>query len=172
MTYKKKAENAAKNLLSKKNIKSGPVDVLKIAKEEGLDVIPYDLGDISGVLHIKNDRGIIGYNQKHSPVRLRFTIAHELGHYILHKHTGNIFVDNNFIQVHYRDENSSTGQVLKELEANAFAAALLMPEDLIKQEIENHHFDLGDETAFTELANLFNVSVQAMTYRISNLNLV
>lgn len=172
MTYKKRAENAAKNLLLKKNIRSGPVDVLKIAKEEGLEVTAYDLGDISGVLHINKDKGIIGYNPKHSTVRQRFTIAHELGHYILHKHTGDIFVDNNFNQVHFRDDKSSTGQVIKELEANAFAAALLMPEELIKLEVENHNFDLADESAFTELAELFNVSVQAMTYRISNLNLL
>ncbi|HMJ71394.1 MAG TPA: ImmA/IrrE family metallo-endopeptidase [Cyclobacteriaceae bacterium] len=172
MTYKKRAENAAKNLLQRKDIRRGPVDVLKIAKEEGLEVKEYDLGDVSGVLHINKNKGIIGYNPKHSSVRQRFTVAHELGHYILHRHTDDIFVDNNFHQVHFRDDQSSTGEVVKELEANAFAAALLMPEDLIKQEVENHHFDLADESAFIDLAKLFKVSVQAMTYRISNLNLL
>lgn len=171
MAYKKRIETLAKSLLEKYETKGTPIDVVEVATKHGLEVKPYDLGDVSGVLHINNDKGIIGYNPKHTKVRQRFTIAHELGHYVMHKNTGDIFIDNSFNQIHYRDEKSSTGEIVKEQEANAFAAALLMPEDALVKEIKNHNFDLADESAFTELADLFNVSIQAMTYRISNLKL-
>ncbi|MBS1951411.1 MAG: ImmA/IrrE family metallo-endopeptidase [Bacteroidetes bacterium] len=170
MAYNR-GEIAAKALLQKFEIKTIPIDIIEIAKRKGLDVKPFDLGEVSGVLHINNDLGIIGFNPKDSKVRQRFTIAHELGHFQMHKSSSNLFIDNNFNQVYFRDKKSSTGELIKEQEANAFAAAILMPQDLLTKEIENYKFDLSDESAFVDLARLFNVSVQAMIYRISNLGL-
>lgn len=170
MAYKR-GEAAAKVLLEKFEIKHAPIDIMDVARRKGLEVKPFDLGEVSGVLHINKDLGIIGFNPKDSKVRQRFTIAHELGHFQMHRSTSSIFIDNNFNQVYYRDKKSSTGELLKEQEANAFAAAILMPEDLLVKEIANYKFDLSDESAFIDLAKLFNVSVQAMIYRISNLRL-
>ena len=96
--------------------------------------MPYSLGqDISGLLAIENNQGTIGYNQNESRVRRRFTIAHELGHYELHKNQSALFVDKQFKI--YRSQNSSTVNNNQELEkeANAFAAAVLMPEEFIKR---------------------------------------
>lgn len=165
----KRIENLAQSILSELNIKSAPVDIKAIAKKKGATIKPYELGEnISGMLFIKDGEGIISYNPTESMVRQRFTIAHELGHLLLHKKTQDIFVDKQF-QVHFRDENSATGQDVQELQANAFAAAILMPKDLLLTEIKKHNFDLGDELAMKELAKLFNVSLQAMTFRMVNL---
>lgn len=165
----KKIENLASSILTDLNIKSAPVDIKTIAKKKGATIKPYEVGEkISGMLFIKNGEGIISYNPTESMVRQRFTIAHELGHLLLHRKTQDIFVDKQF-QVHFRNENSGTGQDIQELEANAFAAAILMPKDLLLTEIKKHNFDLGDESAMKELAKVFNVSLQAMTFRMVNL---
>lgn len=167
-------EQKAANILQQLNITTLPIPVEEIATKRGLEIKSFDLGDdVSGVLMIDNGNGVIGYNPKESKVRQRFTIAHELGHYELHKgenEQNEIFVDKSF-RVEFRDSKSSTGEVRKEQEANAFAAALLMPEKILKKEILNHKFDLADEGTIKELAKLFHVSTTAMAFRIANLNL-
>src|SRR5688572_7924209 len=75
-----------------------PVKIEEIAKSRGLSVVPYPLGaDVSGILSIKNGIGTIGYNQEEPKVRRRFTIAHEFGHYELHKDQSELFIDKQFI---------------------------------------------------------------------------
>ena len=167
----RKIEKLTSKILDDLNIRSLPVPVNKIAESRGLAIKPYDLGeDVSGVLVIKNGHGTIGINPSESSVRQRFTIAHELGHYELHNDGDELFVDKGF-KVLFRDQNSSKGEIRKEQEANAFAAALLMPEKFIREEIERNSFDLTDEDSMKKLAKAFNVSVPAMTFRISNLEL-
>lgn len=65
------------------------------------------------------------------------------------------------------------GEIKQEREANAFAAALLMPKNMVLREVQKFHFDLAgeDENMIKKLADKFEVSTQAMTYRIANLNL-
>ncbi len=146
-----------------------PIKIEEIAKSRGLKVVPYPLGDdVSGLLSIENGIGTIGYNQTEPNVRRRFTIAHELGHYELHREKSHLFVDKQFI---YRSQNS--GNTLEnqkmEQEANYFASAILMPNDLLRKEVEKIHLDLGNEEALRELAKAFEVSVTAMSVRISSL---
>lgn len=167
----KKIERLTINIVEELNITVLPIPVDEIAQKRGIEIKPYDLGEnISGVLFIDSNKGTIGYNPKESKVRQRFTIAHELGHYELHKKSKDLFIDKEFT-VMFRDENSSLGEIKKEQEANAFAAALLMPEKFLLHEIRNRNFDLSEDDTMKELAKLFNVSVPAMTFRIANLNL-
>ena len=167
----KKIEKTARNILSLLNIDEAPVPVDKIAIQRGLKIVPYELGeDVSGVLVMDNGVNTIGYNPEQPEVRQRFTIAHELGHFELHKsHTG-IFIDKSF-RVQFRNSDSATGEYLQEQEANAFAAALLMPEDFLIREIEKNGYHLSMEESIHALAETFNVSSMAMTYRIANLKL-
>jgi Zn-dependent peptidase ImmA (M78 family) len=167
----KKIEKVTTDILQDLSIKELPIPVEEIAIKRGLEIKAYDLGEnVSGALVIVDGKGTIGYNPSESKVRQRFTVAHELGHYELHKHEKGLFVDKDF-KVLFRDGNSSKGEIKNELEANAFAAALLMPEKFLLREVVKQNFDLSDETALKELAKLFSVSVPAMTYRIANLNL-
>jgi Zn-dependent peptidase ImmA (M78 family) len=73
--------------------------------------------------------------------------------------------------VYRRDDQSSTGNDGEEIEANAFAAALLMPMQLMRQEIMKNKLDLDDDKAVAELAKRFNVSSTAMSYRLGKLAL-
>lgn len=171
----KKSENKAKQLLEILDIGINdlPIPVRKIVKECEVKIKPYDLGEnISGVLVLDKGLGTIGYNPFESKVRQRFTIAHELGHFLLHrKHKKQgLFVDKDF-KVHFRDQNSATGEDKQEQEANAFAAALLMPADLLLTKIRELHLDLTNESTIKELAKLFDVSPIAMAIRISNLQM-
>ena len=174
-TVKRQIELHASSLAKKYgNSNTAHVDVHEIAKKLGLSVFGQDLGAVSGVLYIEKGKGIIGYNKNESPVRQRFTIAHEIGHYILHRLDNDIFVDQQtFSQVLYRNNDSAKGEIRHEREANAFAAALLMPRERIIAELEKMPFDLadGDEDAIKTLADEFMVSTQAMLVRVSNLNL-
>lgn len=73
---------------------------------------------VSGMLVVEDDRGAIGYNATHAPVRQRFTIAHEIAHYILHvkkSRKSQLFIDRSV--TFRRDETSSTGDDNQEVEA-------------------------------------------------------
>jgi Zn-dependent peptidase ImmA (M78 family) len=123
--------------------------------------------DLSGMIYIKDGVPIIGVNSLHHPHRQRFTIAHELGHLELHREmiTSEVHVDKDF-PVLMRDPKSARGTEKVEIEANQFAAELLMPEALIKQALENEPFDIDDDSPIEELAKKFRVSRQALEYRI------
>lgn len=167
----KRIEKLACEIIENLGIKSLPIPVDEIAKKRGLTIKPYNLGEkVSGVLVMDSGKGTIGINPTESKVRQRFTVAHELGHFELHKQESGLFIDKEFKML-FRDQNSSIGEVRKEQEANAFAAALLMPEKLLVKEIKNQNFDLNDEDSLKDLAKLFHVSIPAMTFRIANLNL-
>lgn len=146
-----------------------PIDIAELARLKGLKVVPHSLGDdVSGLLRIQNGQGTISYNQEEKKVRYRFTIAHELGHYELHRDKSDLFIDKQFI---YRSKfsNDSPANQEMEQEANYFASAILMPSDLVRKEVDKIKLDLRSEEAIKELATKFDVSTTAMSIRISNL---
>jgi Zn-dependent peptidase ImmA (M78 family) len=164
-------ENQTLEILNELGISKLPIPIKQIAKERGIQIKPYKFDDdVSGLLLLQNGNAIIGYDPLESSVRQRFTIAHEFGHFILHSKVSGLFVDKIF-KVHFRDSESSTGENKKEKEANAFAAAILMPRNLLVNEINKSDYDLADDSFLKELAKKFNVSTQAMSFRISNLRL-
>ena len=122
------------------------------------------------MVYIKDGVPIVGVNSLHHPNRQRFTIAHELGHFELHRAmiTANVHVDKDFPAL-MRDPRSATGTEQLEIQANQFAAELLMPSKLIRQELARKQFDIEDERPMEELAKKFRVSKQALEYRIRNL---
>lgn len=148
-----------------------PVAADVVAERLGLMVELVPLGEeISGVLVIEKGKGMIGVNEAHPHTRQRFTIAHEVGHFVLHGAEIQLFIDKRYTAV-YRDRRSSAGEDRNEIQANQFAAALLMPKELLLGRIRARDFDLGDEYSLASLAAEFEVSSQAMTYRLSNLGI-
>jgi Zn-dependent peptidase ImmA (M78 family) len=101
----------------------------------------------------------------HVPVRQRFTIAHEIGHLLLHEHD-QVHVDRGF-RVRLRSDISSQGTDRDEMEANRFAAELLMPLKMLQADVQSLEFDLTDDDALWALAKRYGVSTQAMTYRLN-----
>lgn len=153
-----------------------PIDVDNLATLMGLEVQKKNLEkSISGVLLKRREGPIIIVNRNHSTVRQRFTIAHEIGHYTLdHYRKDSMFVDlpkRHMSTALYRNADSSTGEILQEREANAFAAALLMPKSLIEKEISSFDSSFDQEDEYVKnIANKFKVSSQSMMFRLSNLN--
>jgi Zn-dependent peptidase ImmA (M78 family) len=118
-------------------------------------------------------RSAIVVNSTESPLRQRFTVAHELGHFVL-GHRQRLYV-NSTISVNFRDSSSGLATKREEVEANQFAAALLMPDDLVDakvNELLGQDSALGDEELAIRLARNFQVSSLAMQYRLVNLGYV
>lgn len=171
-------ESLTTDILRQNNAYSVPVNIEKIVAFYGIDIQPCDFGDdISGVLIDDGQKQTISYNSKNIPTRQKFTIAHEFGHYILEHKRNGLFIDNasQYLTMIYRDEKSSTGEYLQEKEANAFAAAILMPKALVEREIKSiyleDNFKTEDLNLVGILADRFKVSLQAMSLRLLNLEL-
>ena len=108
-----------------------------------------------------------------APVRQRFTIAHELGHYLLHTQGAEEVHIDRLFEIKFRDEQSSRGTDLDEQEANFFAAELLMPRQFIKDDVEKvKQLDLEDGKVLAQLSNKYEVSTQALLFRLPNVGYV
>jgi len=150
-----------------------PVDVVQVAKQLGIEVVErpgFELGgsESSGLLLRMGGRTICVINADHHRNRKRFSVAHEIGHFLLHpfKET---YHD---VQFYARDQESTEGTNPQEVEANAFAAELLMPEDLMKKAVLYPLNVVEDEDEIRRLSKRFLVSQQAMTHRLTNLHLL
>ena len=162
-------EELTKDLLVKNNLFKPKFDIKKLVERLNLKLEEKELGkDVSGLFVMSDELGIISVNKKENKnkARQRFTIAHEIGHFILHSKLKSIFIDKT-PKVMFRNSESSSGELYQEREANAFAAALLMPKDLINNELEKLESDFDNPTK--KLAAKFNVSEQAMSFRLANL---
>jgi IrrE N-terminal-like domain len=104
------------------------------------------------------------------PPRRRFTIGHELGHWCLHRHEGAVWCRKNEV-----DPPGGEGETVKpggrrayppeEWEANEFAAAVLMPAELVRRHYERLRRQDPDE-CFAKLCGLFGASGAAMSRRL------
>jgi Zn-dependent peptidase ImmA (M78 family) len=168
-----KPDAAALTVLDECDILEAPVPVEDVARRLGISVVHEPIqGDIDGMLYRDGTRVVIGVNSKQAEVRRRFTIAHEIGHYRLHP-GHDVHVDRH-VKIDFRDEVSSQATHREEIEANAFAAALLMPTHFVRRgvlEAVNKGVSNGS-TLIAELARKFEVSKQAMEYRLVNLGVL
>jgi Zn-dependent peptidase ImmA (M78 family) len=171
MIAKTRAREAAKELLRESKVDKPPVPVERIARRLKAEVRyePFD-GELSGMLIREGQRVIIGVNASHPKTRQRFTIAHELAHMRLHDERLPIHVDRGF-PVRRRDVRSSQAVDVDEMEANGFAAELLMPAAMLEHDLEGKDPDYEDDELTRRLANRYKVSLQAMAVRLATLRL-
>jgi Zn-dependent peptidase ImmA (M78 family) len=168
------ARNAAERLVRSLDIFDAPVDVKNVARRLGVSVMEEELGDVSGVLVRRAATGVICVHRGHPKVRQRFTIAHELGHFVLAhpmEPGEQVHVDKDYV-VSLRDNRSATGAYQKEVEANAFAASLLMPASFVRSAVSALDSDEITDGTIESLADDFGVSAQAMTIRLSSLGIL
>lgn len=167
MRWKRRVAREAQRILNSikfSGFKTNLDDVLNKLKLKVYEYDPEDLkyddelykefSNASGFL--VPDKNAIFVNKMESPGRKRFTIAHEIGHYVLKHKESHILK---------RDELSSLGTNQQEKEANAFAAELLMPEEIFKFLYK----DVG--LTDRELAIEFGVSTHAIAVRKQTLRL-
>jgi Zn-dependent peptidase ImmA (M78 family) len=152
-----------------------PIDVEMIAALVGIEIKKNNFGTtMSGFALQKNGARYIGVNKGEVIERQRFTIAHELGHLMLHHHDHLNYDPGKSVML-LRDKHSSEGTDLKEIEANKFAAELLMPEDFIREDLAiQGGIDLINDDQKTSkfierMAKKYQVSTQAMRIRLTAL---
>lgn len=162
-----KLEELTSSILLSSDMYKIPVDIIEIANLNDIKVFGGELDKkISGAIRYnkKEERFEILVNKNDVRVRQRFTIAHELGHYFLHRE----YLKNEELHIDsvlYRaDEEKDEEARKREIEVNYFAGALLMNKTLVEK--------LRKENTITELAEIFDVSVSAMTVRLDILGLL
>lgn len=158
--YEKKrigfARNHARSLLEKFKSATGPkieyeVPIIDIAKYLGFHIENLDsMADHHSAI-IYPDNMLIGLNKNHHEHRQRFSLGHELGHYLL-KHPPEFELPLEEIKICNR-------------EADEFSGELLVPLESLKRSL-NHTKSISD------LAHLFNVSQDVITIRLLNQNLL
>lgn len=175
LVYMETPENIAEGLAKQYNSKGiSPFPYENILKDHTeVEMFFIDTDDqISGaIMFEKITKKIkILINRSKSRTRQQFTIAHELGHYFLHSDTirseqGFVDGDGNLDseKILYRLDEAKSTRI--EVEANRFAASLIMPKDYI----ERAWNELRD---VEECAKIFNVSVSAMSIRLEKLGLL
>lgn len=154
------ARHAAKALLKACSITQAPVvlnDVVSQLKTEFVLTIrgtkEHLPPEVFAITHTDNDGTIIGYNENATVTRQRFSVAHEFGHLKM-GHT------------HGRSSIDLDSADNDEMEANAFAAELLMPQLMLAADIKR-----GNKNP-EALAKKYQVSIDAMWWRLSKTGLI
>ncbi|MGM0125746.1 hypothetical protein IGI37_003147 [Enterococcus sp. AZ194] len=146
------------------------IDVQLIAEKLGFEIV-HDILNESGRL----EGNKIFVNILDAEVRQRFTIAHEIGHFILHEAK----------KTKYRDSTLARYEGIldriEEREANGFAAELLMPEKLLKRTIDeyiaknrwtNELDNIQYEALLSDVANELDVSKSSLEFRLKNVGFI
>lgn len=165
----RRIEAQTAELLKKHDLYSFPIAVEDLARAEGIKIArtPFK-GTQSGFALSQGEVRVIGVNSLTSRRRQRFTIAHELGHLVLH--SKDLIIDHS-VRVNWRDERSSMGTDREEVEANAFAAELLMPQRAVREAVNDlvRRGVSAREEIIATLGTSFDVSQEAMGFRLINL---
>ncbi len=149
------ARNKARQIIEKMKISKPPIILRQVLNKLNIDleIFSFDFSDeVSGIQINSEEKTIVAYNKNHPTHRQRFTVAHELGHLLL-EHTSKEGAYN------LEDKRPS------EIEANQFAAELLMPLSFLK-------LDIKKIKNADDLARRYWVSEEAMWWRLRDLNLI
>ncbi len=158
----KRAEQAALQILEEYRISAPPIDPEEIAEKMGVNVTYAKFGEpyrneVSGFISFSdNGSAEIVINSDISVNRKIFTIAHELGHYVLHREWAK---SDNYVLPRVNDYNE--GKPDEEREADAFAANLLVPEGLLRK--------YADISTADDLSEIFLVSNQVIENRLNRI---
>lgn len=153
-----RATRAARDLLEKYKITKAPIDPEAIAQAEGVDVVYATFnGEIAAQVAGYSDpmNGRIVINRDLHANRKTYTIAHELGHHVLHR---DYLDDEGAYQVFPRMHSYQGVKPPEEQEADAFAAGLLVPLDMLRKYV--------DFASPSELAQMFLVSREVILNRM------
>jgi len=172
MARRSRAEESAAELLRACGFRGRPVPVDEIAGRFGAEIVrTRSEGNEAGFALRDGSRMVIGVNIATARLRQRFTIAHELGHLVMHP--GKPLIFDPSVRINRRNEVSSLGTDFEEVQANAFAAELLIPRSLVLDSVASSmSTSVSHDEALARLASEFDVSKEAMSYRLINLGVL
>jgi Zn-dependent peptidase ImmA (M78 family) len=160
------AEAVASRLLAERGVTKVPVCPFEIAKDYLIAVAPKETNrpGVSGILmRCKNSFAIIHASHIKNDGFIRFTVAHELGHYFIPGHPEQAFPEGDGF--HYSKSGFVSNDTI-EIQADHFAKELLMPETLFRRDIN----DFGQGfPAIKALASRYNTSITATAIRYCTL---
>lgn len=171
---KKEIVQLAQQFCRENRVHTHPVKIIELCESLGISVFEQYLPpEVSGFIVIQekpfdryNTGRLIVINQADTAKRRRFTIAHELAHYILHR------PEDAPLYAH-RDAGQNGGI---ETEANIFASNVLMPEDLVRKVLKNYQDEFWGELPADIKVELiskdFAVSLDAARVRLESLDLI
>lgn len=137
----------------------GSIDLDAIASAVGITEISYQVSDkFEGLLITNHDKstGVITVNADSHSTKQRFTIAHELGHFLIPSHDKKVTC----VSADLKATKSEKMRNSSEAEANDFASELLIPTEKISKQIDSH---VGPELEkIVALADQYQVSKEAM----------
>jgi Zn-dependent peptidase ImmA (M78 family) len=157
---------AARALRHREQLGFQAFDVWRLLERLGVSVAIRDFGPNGGDgLYLwEQGEALIVINQNSRPSRQRFTAAHELGHHEMHRFDAE--------QLLFADEKIFPPRGTQEIEANAFAAYLLAPDEGIRDRLSEHHGAEITPDMVVELIGTFELSYESMTWRLLNLGLI
>jgi len=154
----------SEQVLEENYIEEPPIDIYEVAKNYGLEVeeqsFPSKYSQISGFITEDNGAPHLVVNAADSKNRKNFTVAHELGHWLMHR--DNLRADPK-VGVLFRIPLGKLNADPLEKQANTFAANLLVPEKML---IAKKKLGLSQK----ELAETFGVSEEVIGYRLEHTN--
>lgn len=136
----------ADSILEHFGIVRPPVPIEEIIERLGIEIVESSDFDLAGAALVSLEPPVARIEVKRTAptTRRRFTLAHELGHVLMHP-----------AGVHHRDDSFNGGR--REWEANTFAASILMPFWMLEPYVTSYSTD--------RLADIFKVSSHAMAIR-------
>ena len=169
MTKSKKADLGlakakASDLLNSFDYKNLPIDPSIIAKKLGIKVLDCAFEDENVSGYYDFDEKTIYVNRNEFVKRQQFTIAHELGHALLHED----WVKSSDYTCLYRDQLVKPTNDVKELEANEFAGHLLAPSFIL----DKYYKELKESPSYLhedliqKISDVFFVSIPVIKIRL------
>lgn len=167
------ARNQAKKLINERLVHNAPVPVEEIADYLGINIenkiFPPD-STIDAMMIRKGKHATIVVNDGHHHNRKRFSVAHEIGHFLLHAND-DLYIDKKVQEQLFVFTRTSAKKDSDEVEANQFAAELLMPSELVTRDFLRY-IESRVENFISKMAEDYQVSETALTYKLMNLKLL
>ncbi len=158
-------ELKANKILLEFNVREVPVDIENIADKLGIKISYAPSEEYSGMLIRKeDDQALMGINSSEPKTRMRFTVAHEIAHFLFDK--------KNKVSIDYRTSTKLLDKPEEEKRADLFAANVLMPKKLLTLDFEKISKESFSQKHLIDLAKKYQVSQDAMKYRLMSLRLI
>lgn len=171
-------DDAVTRILEENHIAEPPVNVIKVAASMGIKVFTVEFADreVRGAIadfksplpQFKNEKRIIAVDKNDYATRRIFTIAHEIGHFVLHCGENNDFYERDVYEDSKEDKRTQI-----EKDADFFAACLLMPKDMFKNFVANspYYKTRDKENLVLDICKKFIVAKEAASKRLTEVGM-
>lgn len=176
-------DDAVKGILEENGIIQPPINVITIAASMGIKVFTVEFTDpnVKGAIadfkspmpQFNGEQRIIAVDKKSYATRKIFTIAHEIGHYVMHCGESNDFFERDVYESNEEKKDLEDNRTSIEKDADKFAACLVMPRDMFIDFVENSpYYKIRDkQNLVQEICKKFIVAEKAAKKRLKEVGM-